>query len=138
MPNSSDVNNTPGQDKGKGPFSSEVPELLEHHLEHLKASGISIEVIRERGYKSVLGKTALREAGFSKTQQRAPGILIPLHVVDGTVIGHQYRPDKLREDTKRGRVIKYENPLVSSIRLDVPPLCREQPLGQREEGDATA
>jgi len=59
MQNSSRDNNIPGQDKGQAPFSSEVPELLEHHLEHLKSSGISIEVIRERGYKSALGKTAL-------------------------------------------------------------------------------
>ena len=74
----------------------------------------------------MLGKTALKEAGFSNAQQRAPGILIPLHGVDGTVIGHQYRPDKPREDTKRGRLIKYENPLGSLIRLDVPPRCRKQ------------
>ncbi len=108
------------------PFSDEIPQLLEKHLGHLQASAISLEVIKERGYKSVLGKAALKEAGFSKAQQRAPGILIPLHGVDGTVIGHQYRPDKPREDTKRGRFIKYENPLGSSIRLDVLPRCRKQ------------
>ena len=73
-----------------------------------------------------MGKTPLREVGFSKAQQRAPGILIPLHGVDGTIICHQYRPDKPREDTKRGRPIKYENPLGSSVRLDVPPRCRKQ------------
>lgn len=70
-----------------------MPELLQHHLEHLKASAISIEVIQERGYKSVLSKTPLKEAGFGKAQQRAPGILILLHGVDGSIVGHQYRPD---------------------------------------------
>jgi len=93
-------------------------------LGHLQASAISIDVIRERGYKSVLGKTALKEAGFSKAQRRVPGILIPLHGVDGSIIGHQYRPDHPREDTKRGRPIKYENPTGSSVRLDVPPRCK--------------
>lgn len=106
------------------PFSAEIPRLLQVHLEHLTSSAISIDVIQERGYSSVLGKTALRDAGFSKSQQRAPGILIPLHGVDGSVIGHQYRPDKPREDTKRGRLIKYENPTGSSVRLDIPPRCR--------------
>ena len=35
------------------PFSNEVPELLQKHLNHLKASAISVDVIRERGYRSV-------------------------------------------------------------------------------------
>ena len=106
------------------PFSEEVPALLTPHFQHLHdGSGISSDVIKERGYKSVLGKTALREAGFSKTQQRAPGILIPLHGVDGSIVGHQYKPDHPRKDAKRDRIIKYENPLGSSIRLDVPPRC---------------
>ena len=34
-------------------FSGEIPELWESHLDHLKKSGISVEVIKERGYKSV-------------------------------------------------------------------------------------
>ncbi len=117
--------NTENATKSQAPFSAEVPELLQKHLDHLKASAISLEVIKERGYKSVLGKTPLKEAGFSTQQRRAPGILIPLHGVDGTIIGHQYRPDKPREDT-RGRVMKYENPLGSSVRLDVPPRCLMQ------------
>lgn len=105
------------------PFSTEVPELLNSHLDHLKASAISIDVIRERGYRSVLGKTPLKEAGFSKAQQRTPGILIPLHGADGTLAGYQYRPDNPRLNS-RGKLIKYENPADSSIRLDVPPRCK--------------
>jgi len=106
-------------------YSTEIPELLAAHLDHLKASAISIEVLKERGYKTAMGKTALREAGFSKAQQRVPGILIPLHGVDGSVVGHQYRPDSPRKNAK-GKPIKYENPLSSSVRLDVPPRCRPQ------------
>ena len=106
-------------------FSEEVPELYESHLNHLKESAISVEVIKERGYKSVLGKLALKETGFSKAQQRRDGILIPLHGVDGSIVGHQYRPDNPRKNAK-DKPIKYENPLSSSVRLDVPPRCREQ------------
>ncbi len=107
------------------PFSEEVPELLTQHLDHLKASSISVEVIKERGYRSVLGKAELAKVGFGKVQQRAPGILIPLHGTDGKLVGHQYRPDSPRKNAK-GKPIKYENPLSSSVRLDVPPRCRQQ------------
>lgn len=108
------------------PFSEEVPELLFNHYQQLRDCGISDDVIKERGYRSALGKTPLREAGFSRAQQRAPGILIPIYGADGSIIGHQYRPDHPREDSKRGRVIKYENLLGSSHRFDVPPRCRGQ------------
>ncbi len=72
----------------------------------------------------MLGKTPLEKVGFSKAQQRAPGILIPLHGVDGSIVGYQYRPDHPRLNEK-GKPIKYENPAGSSVRLDVPPRCRE-------------
>ena len=107
------------------PFSTEVPELLNSHLEHLKASTISTEVIHERGYHSVLGKKQLIDLAFSKAQQRTPGILIPLYAPDGSPAGYQYRPDSPRISPK-GRPIKYENPPGSSVRLDCPPHC--QPL----------
>jgi hypothetical protein len=110
----------------KNNFSKDVPALLQEHLDHLKGSALSLEVIRERGYRSELHKTKLKEVGFSTVQQRIPGILIPLHGVDGEVIGHQYRPDKPRHDPNRDRLIKYENPKGSSVRLDVPPRCRQQ------------
>ena len=103
------------------PFSDEIPELLEEHLDHLKGSVISIEVMKERGYESVLGKKRLADLGFNRTQQRTPGILIPVWGVNGQIVEYQYRPDRPR--TIRGRLIKYENQPGSSIRLDVPPKC---------------
>ena len=102
MDHSTFIRNTLGQGKGQAPFSSEVPELLQHHLEHLQASGISIEVIRERGYESVLGKKHLADLGFSKAQQRTPGLLCPGWSVDGQQIGCQYRPDHPRDDHNLG------------------------------------
>ncbi|MFC1951812.1 DUF3854 domain-containing protein [Chloroflexota bacterium] len=107
------------------PFSDEIHDLLQSHFEHLTSSAISIDVIMERGYRSVLGKKALIDTGFSKAQQRYIGILIPLHGVDGTIVGYQYRPDHPRIDA-RDRAIKYENPTGSSVRLDVPPRCHGQ------------
>jgi hypothetical protein len=107
-------------------FSKEIPALLQEHLDHLKGSALSLEVIKERGYRSELNKAKLKEVGFSTAQQRIPGILIPLHGVTGEIIGYQYRPDNPRRDSKRERLIKYENPTGSSVRLDVPPRCRQQ------------
>ena len=104
-------------------FSESIPALLVEHLAHLKSSALTVDIIRERGYRSVLGKQPLIEAHFSRAQQRPPGILIPLHGVDGTIIGYQYRPDHPREDRARGRAIKYENPTGASVRIDIPPRC---------------
>lgn len=106
------------------PFAPEIRDLLQKHYDHLINSAISVEVIKERGYVSVLGKTPLKNAGFSSSQQRAPGILIPLHGVDGSIAGYQYRPDHPRTGAK-DRLIKYENPTGAAIRLDTPPRCRE-------------
>ena len=106
-------------------FSKEVPELLGGHFSHLHTgSGISVEVILERGYKSLLGKSELKKLGFTPAQQRTPGILIPLWGVDGKQIGYQYRPDNPRVDA-RGRPVKYESPRGSGNRLDCSPRCQK-------------
>jgi len=89
-----------------GPFSVECPNLLQHHLGHLRGSGISDEVIRERGYESVLGKKRLADLGCSSAQQRTPGIIIPLYAPDSSPAGYQYRPDNPR--IRDGKIIKYD------------------------------
>lgn len=127
----SNSNNTSGEPQSQAinspshPFSDEIPQLLKEHLDHLKGSAISIEVIRERGYESVLGKKRLADLGFSKAQQRTPGILLPSWTVDGQQIGCQYKPDQPRVD-RRGRIIKYETPKGVSSRIDCPPRCQKQ------------
>ena len=104
-------------------FSPEVPDLLERHFQQLHlGSGISVDVIRERGYGTILGKAELRSLGFSMAQCRAPGLLIPLWSVDGRNVGYVFRPDDPRINAKR-KVIKYEIPRGSSIKLDCPPRC---------------
>jgi len=102
-------------------FSEAVNDLLVTHFQHLsEGSGISIDVIRERGYRSIMGKSELEKLGFSPSQQRAPGILVPLWSVDGKEAGFQFRPDHPRT-ASRGRPVKYESPKGSSNRLDCPP-----------------
>lgn len=81
-------------------------------------------MILERGYRSLLGKAELEKLGFTRTQQRTPGILIPLWGVDGKEAGYQYRPDSPRSD-QRGRPVKYESPRGSANRLDCPPRCQK-------------
>jgi hypothetical protein len=46
-------------------FSAALPELLEAHLQHLLQSGISPDVVRERGYRSVLSAGELEQWGVS-------------------------------------------------------------------------
>ena len=105
-------------------FSEVIPELLTDHFRHLaEGSGIKAEVIRERGYRSVLGKSDLEKIGFSSSQRRTPGILIPLCSVDGKEAGFQYRPDNPRLDS-RERSVKYESPRGAANRLDCPPRCQ--------------
>ncbi len=106
----------------ESPFSTDCPNLLQRHLDHLQASGLTREVIQERGYESVLGKKRLNELGFSRTQQRVPGLLIPLYPPDGSPPVYQYRPDHPRLNTNE-KPIKYETPSKGRIRLDIPPRC---------------
>lgn len=114
-----------------GLFATEkgFPDLLLAHYEELKASALSDDVIRERGYRSVLGtgrspNAELGSLGFNKTQASlGTGILLPLHSVDGQVWGHQFKPDRPRTNSK-GRAVKYESPQGQGNRLDVPPRCK--------------
>ncbi|MDP2729557.1 MAG: DUF3854 domain-containing protein [Dehalococcoidales bacterium] len=107
-------------------FSEAIPELLTAHFRQLNEdSGISVDVIKERGYRSLLGKSELEKLGFARTQCRTPGLLIPLWGVDGIgTVGYQFRPDSPRLNNK-GKPIKYENPRGTPVRLDAPRACRE-------------
>jgi hypothetical protein len=108
--------------------------LLQWHYEMLKASAISDDVIKERGYRSITKAEDLLKLGFSNQQARVPGLLLPLHATDGQTPLSVYRPDSPRviEDKKhreadgafKQKVIKYEMPKGEKMRLDVPPRCR--------------
>jgi len=110
-----------------------IPTLSQHHYEMLKASAIADDVIKERGYKTVTEAKELKTLGFSDSQIRVPGLLLPLHSTDGENPLYVFRPDNPRvfEDKKhrnedgtyKQKIIKYEMPKGGQMRLDVPPRC---------------
>lgn len=105
--------------------------LSERHLKMLRDdSAIADEVINARGYRTITDKQDLEKLGFSKSQQLTPGLLMPVKGTDGTNGLNQFRPDRPRttENKKTGKVttIKYETPFDAAMRLDCPPVCREQ------------
>lgn len=100
------------------------PSNLEdrHKKELAEGSGIGVDVIEARGYRTVTEPFELAALGFSRAQRRVPGLLIPFHDVTGAVVSHQFKPDSPRKDPKRKtRRVKYETPKNSIISLDVPP-----------------
>ncbi|MCA9942034.1 MAG: DUF3854 domain-containing protein [Anaerolineales bacterium] len=112
--------------------------LQPQHLAMLRdESGISEQVIQARGYRSILDRDELRKLGFAPSQERVPGLLLPLHTTDGQNSLNVYRPDKPRvvEERRKGKlpdgtypqkVIKYELPKGTAVRLDCPPICQPQ------------
>ena len=99
--------------------------LFPQHARLLADSAISVEVAKARGYVSVDTKSRLDSIGIAKAGRNVPGLLIPIHGVDGTVRTYQYRPDtpRLSQD---GKPIKYETPVRSRLCIDVPPPIRHQ------------
>jgi len=97
--------------------------FLPQHVAKLKSSAVSADTKLARGYQTVTELATLERAGFTKGQRRVPGILIPLHGVDGRTAGYQYRPDEPR--VFRGRTIKYDSPKGQRMVLDVPPACHQ-------------
>ena len=109
-------------------FAPDCPDLLQRHLEQLtQDSGLLLDVIRERGYRSIdgaSGYTDLKTLGFSQAQARmTPGLLLPLHTTDGHQPLTLYRPDHPQPDAN-GRLRKYLLPKGASVRLDCPPRCQ--------------
>lgn len=114
------------------PMTSEAPStnghrppvLLPQHLAMIKASGISLEVVAARGYRSVTKKSELRELGFGATQCLVPTLLIPVFNAAGEIATYQHRPDSPRMNTA-GKLVKYETKVKSVMVLDVNPLARK-------------
>jgi Domain of unknown function (DUF3854) len=109
---------------GAGPTDAYGPHLLPQHVAQLVASGISPERARERGYRSVTRVEDLAALHFASTQQRVPGLLIPIRTVTGEIGFYQYRPDEPRQNTK-GKPVKYETPQGQRMTIDVPPSVRD-------------
>lgn len=96
--------------------------LEDRHVKELReGSGIGVDVIEARGYRTITDPSELAVLGFSRSQRRVPGLLIPFHDVTGAVASHQFKPDSPRKDPKKGRKrVKYETPKNTAVRLDVP------------------
>jgi len=97
--------------------------LLPHHLTQLtEGSGISLDIIQARGYRSIHGPgcySELKPFGFTRVQAGlAPGLLIPILDIDGQAVLYQFKPDTPRKDD-RGKSIKYETPAKAAMRLDM-------------------
>ncbi|WP_337175092.1 DUF3854 domain-containing protein [Paludisphaera sp.] len=93
----------------------------------LEASSISVDVIAERGYRTVESPAELRRLGFSRDLSGllAPALLVPSHDLDGKPT-FQVRPDSPRY--KDGKAIKYETPAGSRLAIDVLPRIRAEAL----------
>jgi hypothetical protein len=91
----------------------------------LEESGISPMVVAERGYYTAKTKAELARLGFSKSQQRAPALVVPMYSLGGELVTHQIRLDHPRENNK-GKPAKYETPSGSALHLDVHPSQTER------------
>src|SRR5215204_6257080 len=111
-----------------GRLNDTLRERLEcpHHRRMLlEESGISPAVVAERGYYTAKTKAELARLGFSKLQRREPALVIPMYSPTGECFFFLIRPHAPRENSD-GKVIKYETPARSPIRLDVHPSQTER------------
>ncbi len=101
-------------------------DISEGHMKMLlEGSGITREIIEIRGYRTAKTKAELARLDFSDTQRNVPALVVPMYSPTGELVTHQIRPDVPREDGD-GKVIKYETPAGSPIRLDVNPSQTER------------
>ena len=107
-------------------LDAELGEVLnlDHRRMLLQGSGISPEVARVRGYRSVETKADLKRLGFADSQCNPPGLLVPIYSPAGEIVNYQFRPDQPR--IKDGRPIKYETPRGSRMTLDAHPFARDR------------
>lgn len=103
-----------------------MDNLAEKHRQMLEIeSAISPNVIQARGYRTITDKKELAALGFSRAQQLAPGLLLPVYTPDGSNGLYQFRPNAPRAN-KQGKLVKYETPAGAAMRLDCPAACREE------------
>jgi hypothetical protein len=116
--------------------------LSERHTKLLEEdSRIAPELIAQRGYQTLSdqdGLDTLKQLGFVFGNgrgvfrlQNLPGLLLPIHTVDGQQPYCQFRPDAPRV-SKSGEVHKYESPPRTIQRIDIPPICWEH-LGNPQQ-----
>jgi hypothetical protein len=111
------------------PIEHEYKSLSDRHRHELETqSGISPEVVAQRGAWTATQPAELLALGFSPDQARlAPALVLPMHtVIPGDVL-HVIKPDRPRIN-ENGSPRKYEYPAGKPNRLDVPPESRHETL----------
>src|SRR4051794_34516202 len=99
---------------------ADLARLSSEHLAMLRdGSGLSDEIIAERGYYTESTFKGLRDLGFSEAQSLAPALVIPLYDVAGNPAGFHIRPDQPRLKTD-GKPVKYEAGRGRPPIIDVP------------------
>ncbi len=84
--------------------------LSEHHLSMLRDSGISVEVIAQRGYYTEHNPEELARLGFDERQKiLVPALVIPIRDVSGEVVLHRIRPDNPRPNLKNRQKLTSTN-----------------------------
>src|SRR3712207_931854 len=96
-----------------------------HRHELLEESGIDLEVVLARGYRTVKCKAELQRLGFSASQQLVPALLVPMYSPSGKRTTYQIKPDKPRHSDD-GKSVKYETPTHTELHLDVHPSQAER------------
>jgi|GEM_PF-2973049 len=98
-----------------------MSQLAPRHMEELRASAITDEVIAARGWESVTNPRSVPREYFAD-YQRLPGLLIPIRNMSGNIVNYQLKPDNPRRD-QQGKVAKYESAKNGTPCLDVHPMA---------------
>ena len=107
---------------------SKLP-LTQVHVEELKASGITHEVAKARGYRSVKSSSEVEMLGFKRyqvPQSRMPGLVVPMYNPGSSDQPDSYQIKMATPRTARGREIKYETPSGLRNILDVNPAATQR------------
>src|SRR5678816_2264681 len=101
--------------------AAEAVLSAEHREEIMIDSAVDVDVAAGRGYRTLTGtgedRDLLESLGFKPyvwdRDGAYPGLLIPMHGMDGSVRGHQFKPANPRMRNTggdEGSPIKYETP----------------------------
>ena len=98
-----------------------LPGLLDHHVRHLRESGLTDATIKAAGITSETSPEKLAAIlGMRKpTKALAPAIVFPFVDANGGNGYYRVRPDTPR--TLKGKPVKYESPRGQPNRIYIPP-----------------
>jgi hypothetical protein len=101
-----------------------LESLQQQHAAQLRESGVSEDIIRSRGYRTVTAKAGLRSLGFKDAQCLVPTLLVPIWNVAGEIGLYHHRPDTPR--MRSGKPAKYEFPAGAAMAVDVHPFIKDK------------